>query len=67
MFNKKYATLLALVMELVTLELVLIFAGSYVDRRMGWQGIGVILGATLGLAVWIFHLVIALKTLTDDS
>ncbi len=67
MLNNKYLVLLALTMELVFLELVLVFGGSYLDRQLGWPGYGVILGAFLGLGIWVFHLVIALKKLEGGN
>ena len=68
MFNNKYFVLTALVAELVTLELVLIYGGSYFDKQMSWPGYGVMLGAVLGFGVWVFHLVVVLKKLeTEDE
>lgn len=65
MFNNKYLVLLALVTELVTLELALIFGGSYLDKAMQWPGYGVILGAVVGFGVWVFHLLVVLKKIED--
>ncbi|HEX4924268.1 MAG TPA: hypothetical protein VFV50_09280 [Bdellovibrionales bacterium] len=67
MFNNKYAILLALTMELVTLELVLVYAGSYLDQKVGWSGYGVMLGAGLGLGVWVFHLIVAMKKVMEKD
>lgn len=67
MFNNKYAILVALTMELVTLELGLVYAGAYVDQRMGWDGYGVMLGAGIGLGIWVFHLVIAMKKVMEKD
>ncbi len=55
--------LLALTMELVTLELAMIFGGSYLDGIMKWPGYGVMLGAIVGFGIWVFHLVLVLKKL----
>jgi hypothetical protein len=65
MMNRKYALLLGLTMELVALELGLIYAGSWADQKLGWPGYGVMIGAFVGFSMWVLHLVIALKS--DDG
>ena len=67
MFNSKYMILLALTMELVTMEVALIFTGSWLDQYMSWPGYGVMLGAIIGFAAWVFHLVVVLKKLEGEN
>jgi hypothetical protein len=67
MIPKKYAILFALTSELVVVELVLIYAGSWVDQKYSWPGYGVICGAMIGLMAWVFHLILALKNFNDPE
>ncbi len=67
MGKKEYIIFLALVFELVGLVISLVYAGYYLDRKMGLTGVGVTSGAVLALVIWIFHLMKAFKTKDDAS
>jgi hypothetical protein len=63
MGKKEYLIFLGLVFELVALVIVLVYAGHYLDGKMGWSGIGVAGGAIIALVIWVFHLMQAFKNL----
>lgn len=54
-------------MELVALEVTLLYAGRYVDTRLGTNGIGIAVGGLLGLVIWIAHLVKIMKTVEREE
>lgn len=63
MGKREYLIFLGLVFELVALVVSLVYAGYYIDQKMGWSGIGVACGAVLALVVWVIHLMQAFKNL----
>lgn len=65
--QKKYAIFMGLAMELVVLEVGLLYAGHYMDEHHGWGGIGVAAGGLSALGIWIFHLVKATKGLDQQE
>jgi hypothetical protein len=67
MFNRATAVLLALITELVAVELTLLYLGTLLDHRMGWSGYAAAGGALFGFCLWVIHLLVALKSLTEAS
>ena len=63
MGKKEYLIFLGLVFELVALVISLVYAGYYLDQKMGWTGIGVAGGAILALVVWVMHLMRAFRNI----
>lgn len=63
MNKNNYLIFAALGMDLVALEVAMLFAGKWVDDKMGWQGFGIAGGGMLGLIVWFQHLIWAIRRL----
>ncbi len=58
---------IALGFELAILVVVMIYLGDWVDKRLGWQGIGTALGACVAMGSWIYHLLWAIQKFEKDS
>ncbi len=68
MKNKaKYLVFVGLASEVVILVLLGLELGKFLDKSYGWNGIGIAVGAALGIIIWLVHLTRALKQFTDDS
>tara|TARA_B100001248_G_scaffold262718_1_gene261450 strand:- start:1843 stop:2055 length:213 start_codon:yes stop_codon:yes gene_type:complete len=60
---RQYALFLGLGMELAGLIVVFLFLGRELDDWLQWQGIGIAISVGIAMAIWIFHLSIAMKRL----
>lgn len=63
MGKREYLIFLGLVFELVALVISLVYAGYYLDQKMGWTGVGVTGGAVMALVVWVMHLMRAFRNI----
>lgn len=61
MGKREYLIFLGLVFELVGLVIALVYAGYYLDKKMGWSGVGITGGAVLALVIWVMHLMMAFR------
>ena len=68
--NSSYMVFVGIGAELIGIELVMIFIGTYIDRAAGWKGYGLAACLVIGLTVWLVHVVKMLQKLSaeeDDS
>lgn len=63
MGKREYLIFLGLVFELVAMVVAFVYAGHYLDQKMGWTGVGVACGAVVALVIWVLHLMQAFKNL----
>lgn len=63
MGKKEYLIFLGLVFELVALVISLVYAGYYLDQKMGWSGVGITSGAILAIVIWVVHLMRAFRNI----
>lgn len=54
-------------MELVAIELTLIFIGYQIDQKMAWPGLALACGAILGLTIWLYHVIKLLRSYSEGT
>lgn len=67
MGKREYLIFLALVFELVSLVIGLVYAGYYLDKKFALTGVFVTTGAILAIVIWVIHLVQSFKTTEDKK
>jgi F0F1-type ATP synthase assembly protein I len=67
MGKKDYFIFFGLAGELVGLILVLSYLGYQADKSYSLGGMGVVVGALLGMFIWIFHIIRAMKDLESKE
>lgn len=41
-----------------------LWVGGEADKRLGWQGLGAVIGAAVGVGIWFYHLVFVLNKIS---
>ncbi|MEK7356195.1 MAG: hypothetical protein AAB250_07075 [Bdellovibrionota bacterium] len=61
--NRTYAIMAALAFECVGLVTVSMWLGLQLDEKYGWNGLGAMGGAIVGVVGWFTHLFVVLRQL----
>lgn len=54
-------------MELVAIQIGMLYFGNLIDKYLGWPGYAVLVGTILGFGSWLSHLIFAINRLKQDG
>ena len=65
--DSKSAIFIGMGFECVAVVVGFIYAGKWLDTQFGWGGLGVALGAFVGLFSWITHVLLLVRALAKKD